>query len=111
MSEKIQRRTMIKAVLAGATLPLAGYAAKEARAASLPMVDTKDPVAVSLGYVTDTTKVNQAANPTHKPAQKCVNCAQFKGALTDKTGECNLFAGRQVAGAGWCKVWVQKPGT
>jgi hypothetical protein len=110
MSETIKRRTMLKAVLASATLPLAAYDAKEANAASMPVLDPKDPLASSLGYVADTTKVNQAANPAHKLTQKCVNCAQFQGKATDKLGVCNLFAGKQVAGPGWCKVWVQKPG-
>ncbi|MCB2000043.1 MAG: high-potential iron-sulfur protein, partial [Rhodoferax sp.] len=27
---------------------------------------------------------------------------------TDKAGGCPLFAGKQVAGPGWCSAWVKK---
>lgn len=109
MSKTLPRRTVLKAaLLGGAALPLVARM-NEARAAQ-PLVDVNDPVAKSLGYVTDTTKVDAAANPTHKPTQTCANCIQFTGKPTDKQGGCNLFPGKDVVGAGWCKVWAQKPG-
>jgi len=55
--------------------------------------------------------VDAKANPLHKVTQKCANCLQFQGKATDKQAVCNLFPGKDVLGAGWCKVWVQKPGT
>ena len=109
MSKPLDRRTMLKAALLGsAALPLVMQMANAQSAQ--PLVDGNDPVAKSLGYVPDTTKVSAAENPTHKPEQKCGNCVQFQGKATDKQGACNLFPGKDVAGPGWCKVWAQKPG-
>ncbi|MEN9704408.1 MAG: hypothetical protein RLZZ393_287 [Pseudomonadota bacterium] len=111
MSNSVQRRTLIKAVVfGGAALPLASRLVQDAQAAQ-PLVDPNDAVAKSLAYQPDTAKVQAAAFPTHKPTQKCANCIQFQGKAADKQGACNLFPGKDVLGAGWCKVWAQKPGT
>ena len=112
MSKSLDRRTMLKAALLGsAALPLVLRSERSLAAATQPLVDGNDPVAKSLGYTPDSSKVNAAENPTHKPTQKCANCVQFQGAVTDKQAACNLFPGKDVLGAGWCKVWAQKPGT
>ncbi len=110
MSKPLDRRTMLKAALLGAASVPLMMRAQNAQAAAQPLVDGSDPVAKSLGYVADTTKVSAAENPTHKAEQKCGNCVQFQGKATDKQGACNLFPGKDVAGPGWCKVWAQKPG-
>jgi hypothetical protein len=111
MSKPFPRRTLLKAVLlGGAAMPLV-LRTEGAQAAAQPLVDLNDPVAKSLGYVADTKKVVAAENPTHKVTQKCDNCIQFTGKAGDKQGPCNLFPGKDVHGAGWCKVWAQKPGT
>jgi high potential iron-sulfur protein len=110
MSQSFHRRTLLKAaLLGGAALPLM-LRNQDAHAAAQPLIDLNDPVAKSLGYVTDTSKVDAKENPTHQPTQKCGNCIQFQGKATDKQGACNLFPGKDVLGAGWCKVWAQKPG-
>ncbi len=111
MSKTFPRRTLIKAVLlGGAALPLATRLVPDAQAAAQPLVDPKDPVAASLGFGVDTTKIDGKANPTHKAEQKCANCLQFQGKAGDKQGACNLFPGKDVVATGWCKVWAQKPG-
>ncbi len=111
MSKSLPRRTVLKAALMGsAALPLMAKLT-EAEAAAQPLVDVNDAVAKSLGYITDTTKVDAKANPTHKITQKCANCLQFQGKPADKQGACSLFPGKDVLGNGWCKVWAQKPGT
>ena len=110
MSKTLPRRTLLKvALMGGAALPLMARLT-DAEAAAQPLVDVNDPVAKSLGYTIDTTKVDAKANPTHKVTQKCANCIQFQGKATDKQGACNLFPGKDALGAGWCKVWAQKPG-
>ena len=111
MQNKISRRAMVKGGLAaGALLPAFGFLANSVNAAGLPPLDPSDPTAKSLGFVTDTTKVDASANPTHKPTQMCGTCAQFQGKAGDATGGCNIFAGHSVPKGGWCKVWAQKPG-
>ena len=107
--QKMPRRTVLKGALAGlAAIPVVGLATRaEAAPAKL---DLNDPQAKALGYVADTTKVDDKTNPNHKPDQKCSNCAQYQGKATDATAPCTIFAGKLVDGPGWCKVWAKKPG-
>ena len=109
MSEQtIGRRALLKGALAGITaIGVAGVATR-ASAAAVPL-DVNDAQAKSLGFVLDAAKVDAKANPNFKPDQKCANCAQYKGAATDATAPCAIFAGKTVPAAGWCKVWAKKP--
>jgi hypothetical protein len=113
MKNGISRRAMVKgSLVAGALAPVFGLLASGARAAAgLTPLDPADPLAKSLSFTTDTAKVDAAANPTHKPAQMCGNCAQYQGKPGDASGGCTIFAGHSVPPAGWCKVWAQKPGS
>ena len=67
-----------------------------------------DPQAVALGYKADTTKVDAKKFPKHEASQKCNNCQLYQDKPTDAMGGCPLFAGKQVAGPGWCSAWVKK---
>lgn len=110
MQHKYSRRAIVKGgLIVGALVPTFGLVGT-AGAAALPMLDPADPTAKALGFVSDTTKADAAANPTHKPTQKCGTCAQFQGKATDASAGCNIFAGHSVPAGGWCKVWAQKPG-
>jgi High potential iron-sulfur protein len=112
MKDSISRRAIVKVgLLASVAVPLFELTTRDARAAALTPLDPADPLAKSLAFVTDATKVNPSANPTYKPAQKCGNCAQFQGKPTDASAACTIFAGHSVPAGGWCKVWAQKPGT
>jgi High potential iron-sulfur protein len=111
MHSKFTRRAIVKSgFIAGAFIPALGFMTGTVGAAALPALDPNDPTAKALGFAPDSTKVDAAANPTHKPNQKCGTCAQFQGKATDTSGGCNIFAGKSVPSAGWCKVWAQKPG-
>ncbi len=97
------RRTFLKSSAAGAaSIPLANLLAREAWATEVKITED-DPMAVALGYVHDATKADRGDNPT----ADCTNCFQYT-ASADDWGTCNLFPGKLVAGAGWCKVWVAK---
>ena len=101
------RRRFIRTLsITGAALWLAA----DAGAADLPMVDEKDPTAVALGYVADTTKANKTKYPNHAPAQQCNNCALYQGKPNVATGAgpCPLYAGKQVAASGWCSAYAKK---
>ena len=111
MHQKISRRALVKGgLIAGALIPAVGLVGRTARAAAMLPLDSNDPMAKALGYVTDGSKVNAAANPTFKASQKCSNCAQYTGKAGDAAGGCNIFPGHSVAAGGWCKSWAQKPG-
>ena len=106
---KISRRRLLQGAIAGfAAVPAAALIANSAAAAE-PLSEA-DPTAKSLAYVTDASKVNAKANPNYKPGQKCANCVQYTGKPKDAEGPCTIFPNKTVKAAGWCKVWMLKPG-
>ena len=72
------------------------------------LVDEKDAQAAALGYVADAKRVDVKKFPKFAAGQNCTNCMLYQGKVTDKAGGCPLFAGKQVAGPGWCSAWVKK---
>lgn len=101
------RRTILHWVPAAGVALVAGRARAQAAPAGKP-VDEKEPQAVSLGYVTDATRVDKAKFPKYAPPQHCAICQFYTAAATAPTGPCTIFAGRSVAGPGWCSAWVKK---
>lgn len=71
-------------------------------------LDPADGAAKALGYVADATKVDAKANPMFKAGSNCSNCVQLQGKAGDAFRPCNLFPGKLVASAGWCKVYAKK---
>lgn len=71
-------------------------------------LDEKDPQAVALGYVGDTTKADTKKYPKHVATQDCGNCALYQGKAGDAAGACPLFAGKMVNAKGWCSAWAKK---
>jgi hypothetical protein len=109
MERTISRRAILKGgLIAGTLVPALGLMSNGIAASAMPPLDTKDPTASALGYVEDTTKVDDKANPTHKSDQRCDNCAQFKANAGESRGACNIFPGKTVANNGWCKTWSKK---
>ncbi|WP_108507820.1 high-potential iron-sulfur protein [Polynucleobacter acidiphobus] len=96
-----RRQFLIMSAAGAATLSLNNLAHAQA------MVAETDPQAQALGYKADTTKVDTKKYPKHANTQRCDNCALYqpKGAAA---GGCSLFAGKQVAAAGWCSAWAKK---
>jgi hypothetical protein len=91
-------------VVASGTALVASQASAQAAA---PVAET-DPQAVALGYKADTTKVDQAKFPKHDASQMCNGCQLYQGKPADASGPCALFAGKAVAGKGWCSAWIKK---
>jgi len=89
------------------TLAASG-AVLSARAQAQALVDEKDPQAVALGYVADAKRVDVKKYPKYAAGQICGNCALYAGKATDKAAACPLFAGKLVAGPGWCSAWSKK---
>ena len=95
------RRTFLMTLAAsGAALASAAHAQAK--------LDEKDPQAVALGYVADASKADTKKFPKYAAGQNCANCALYQGKATDAFGGCPLFAGKQVAGKGWCSAWAKK---
>lgn len=72
------------------------------------LLDEKNAQAVALGYVADAKRVDIKKYPKFVVGQNCTNCALYQGKASDKAAGCPLFAGKQVAGAGWCSAWAKK---
>jgi hypothetical protein len=72
------------------------------------MLDEKAPNAQALAYVADNSRVDAARYPNFKPEQRCANCALFQAPPGAQAGGCPLFAGYQVAAAGWCSAWARR---
>ena len=81
-----------------------------AAGANLAPLNDNDPQAQALGYVSDATTVDSAAQPRYEAGQACANCALFMGAEGDASGPCSIFPGRLVAASGWCSVYAPKAG-
>ena len=104
----MQRRSLLKnALLTVVTVPVASLFARKSHAAD-PALSEQDPQAKALGYVTDANRVDAKSNGTYKAGQTCTNCLQLTGNAGDAQRPCNLFPGKTVAAAGWCKAWVKK---
>lgn len=71
-------------------------------------LEEKDTQAVALGYVADATKTDVKKFPKYAAGQVCTNCALYQGKASDAWGGCPIFAGKQVAGKGWCSAWAKK---
>ena len=90
------------------TVAATGAALAGAQASAQAVLDEKDPAAVGLGYVADTTKADAKKYPKHDNAQHCSACALWGSKPTDKLGNCALFAGKQVHAEGWCSAFAKK---
>jgi len=103
MSITSNRRVfLIHCASVGAALAIAGPAQAQ------EMLDEKNAQAAALGYVADAKRVDANKYPKFAAGQVCTNCTLFLGKPTDKAGACPLFAGKQVAGPGWCSAWAKK---
>ncbi len=76
--------------------------------AAAPLLQETDPQAVALGYKNDAAKVDKVKYPKFVAGQHCANCALYQGKATDAVAGCPLFAGKDVAGKGWCSAWAKK---
>ncbi len=95
------RRTFLMTLAAGGSV-VATAAMGQAK------LDEKDPQAVALGYVAEASKADAKKFPKYAAGQLCSNCALYQAIATDAYGGCPLFAGKQVAGKGWCSAWAKK---
>ncbi len=106
------RRNFLFKLAVSASAPVALGSKLLAQATPPPppaKVQESDPVAQALGYKEDTTKVDAAKYPNHKPDQKCSGCALYTGKAGDKEGPCTVFQNKIVTADGWCATYAKKP--
>ena len=73
-----------------------------------PQLSETDATAAALGYRHDTTKVDAAKYPNHKPTQACTNCKLILGADGEAWRPCSIFPGKTVNAKGWCAAYTAK---
>lgn len=94
------RRVFMLRVVAGSS---ALVAAQLSQAEEEKMTEA-DPYAKSMGFRTDTNRVDKARYPRHDAAtQQCNKCQLYSGKPGDPLGPCSFFGGRLVAPTGWCR--------
>ncbi len=91
------------AVAAAAVAPRLAHAQ-----GALPQIDEADATAAALGYKHDSSKVDAAKYPAHKPTQTCANCKLATGADGDAWRPCSIFPGKSVNAKGWCAAYAAK---
>jgi hypothetical protein len=107
MSCAIDRRDILKRVLVSAVV-LPALRGIQVRAAELPPLDLTDPIAQSLDFVMDASKLVVSTSSSFKPGQHCGLCMQFQGKPSDARAGCSVYAGRSVPSTGWCRAFAQR---
>jgi hypothetical protein len=75
---------------------------------ALPHLSPGDPLAKSLGYEEDASKVDKGEFPNYKPGEKCDKCRFFQGTSGQRYGPCQIFVGKAVNADGWCASFNAK---
>ncbi len=104
-----RRQFLQLAVFGAGAVALSTVLIGKARAADLPHLTLEDATAKALGYVEDTTKVDAAKYPNHKPSQDCMTCNFYQETAGSEYGPCTLFPGKSVHAKGWCSGFAAKP--
>lgn len=102
----VTRRRFFKTAGIASAAITTGFGTATISAAELPRVSEDDQIAKSLNYVHDASTVEEAKRA---PDRFCNNCALYAGDAGDEWAGCSIFAGKAVAGKGWCTAWVPKP--
>jgi hypothetical protein len=112
LDETGTRRRFLKWAAASAVaLPVADslLQSRTAFAADAGHLDEADPAAKALGYREDTTQVDAAKFPQHKPTQDCGGCRYYQGKAGSEWGPCTIFAGKgSVHTKGWCAAYAAR---
>jgi len=99
MKMNMTRRELVqRGLTAGALVSVSGFLVGAAAYGESPALDSSDPTAKALRYVTKSAK----------PDATCANCALFQGKAGDAMGPCKIFPGKSVAASGWCSSWAKK---
>jgi hypothetical protein len=92
------------------TIPAAALAlvARRTASAQATKLEETDPIAVSLGYRSDASKVDAKKFPAFAAGRNCANCQLYQGKAGDAWGACGAVGGKLVNAKGWCVAWAKK---
>lgn len=103
-----RRRFFGQVAVAGVGVAAGMAVVNQAQAQTLPELGEAEPTAAALGYHKDTTKVDAAKYPNHKPEQMCSKCNLVQGKDGEALRPCSIFPGKAVSANGWCAAFVPK---
>lgn len=98
------RRTFLAAIPV-TTLTFALARTATAQPAKL---EESDPMAGSLGYKHDASKVDSKKFTSYAAGHNCANCQLYQGKAADAWAACAAVGGKLVNGKGWCAAWLKK---
>ncbi len=104
-----RRRFFGQLAAAGVGVAVVLITTEKASAQTLPELSEGDPTAAALGYKADSSKVDAAKYPNHRPEQICAGCNLAQGKAADELLPCAIFPGKSVRNKGWCAAFVPKP--
>lgn len=93
--------------MAGLAAGLATANITRLSAEEMPKLTEDDPQATALKYKHDADSVDASVRPE---GRYCNNCQLYQGGADAEWAPCQIFAGKVVAGKGWCSVWAPKAG-
>jgi len=103
------RRNLFKLAGAGSLALLLPVGSRFGSAFAQEKLDPNDAQAKALGYVHDTTAVDEGKWASHSAEQNCATCQLKQGADGEWIG-CAIFPNKLVNRNGWCSAWVQAQG-
>ncbi len=99
--KKITRRNLLSISAAAMVVgPLVALTSRGVFASDAEKVDPSGAMAKQFAY----------AHKSEVAGKNCANCLLYSSGPDAEWGPCGIFAGKQVAGAGYCSAWVQRPG-
>jgi hypothetical protein len=99
--KKITRRNLLSISAAAMVVgPLVALTSRGVFASDADKVDPSGAKAKQFAYV----------HKSEVAGKNCANCLLYSSGPDAEWGPCGIFAGQQVAGAGYCSAWVQRPG-
>jgi hypothetical protein len=94
------RRGLLRKVAAALSIAPLALPLEPAQGADLPLLEESDPRAKALDYVADVSRAKGAADGSN-----CANCSVYAAHGDATSGTCQLFPGKLVPAAGWCRGW------
>jgi hypothetical protein len=97
----LSRRRLLQRLALGLPLVPLAVTVRRAHADMLPLLSVHSSEAKAVHYTDDA----ENAGRMRARGAKCANCLRYRGSRGSTKGPCELFPGKAVKAAGWCKSW------
>ena len=105
LTDAYRRRLLQRIALGAVAIPLARLA--PAAAAPLPHLSPDDPIAKSLDYTPDASRIDPGKESAFVAGSHCSKCQLFHAAQAQGDwAPCDIFTTRAVNKGGWCRSFT-----